>query len=228
MHRGVAAAAGRKCAPAAPADRGLRFTAVATLTLRPRGQLILSLQISGHGPTKQAGADVYWLFESTAQRISTGRPSQPQRPPGSMQAVVLLGTTQLLNLSPRNPQRLPEGHSASLLHAKDGFDGRVSVVALLAATLAVCGRVLLHGTTHRISVSNESLSTKVSNRQNAAMSACFTAAEKLSVDPFTSSRQSPAANCGPVTAGSGRNHSTNGHIRTSLRENIPCRAETLT
>ena len=43
-------------------------------TLPPR------VQGRGQGPTAFAGADVYSHREPTAQKISTGRPSQPQQP----------------------------------------------------------------------------------------------------------------------------------------------------
>jgi len=44
-----------------------------------------SVQVFGQPPMKHAGADVYSVREPTAQKISTTSPSQPQRPPGSMQ-----------------------------------------------------------------------------------------------------------------------------------------------
>jgi hypothetical protein len=44
-----------------------------------------SVQVFGQPPMKHAGADVYSVREPTAQKISTTPPSQPQRPPGSMQ-----------------------------------------------------------------------------------------------------------------------------------------------
>jgi len=49
----------------------------------------------GQGPTAFAGADVYSVGEPTPQKISTGRPSQPQRPPGSMHEVLLLGVMHM-------------------------------------------------------------------------------------------------------------------------------------
>jgi hypothetical protein len=44
-----------------------------------------AVQVFGQPPMKHAGADVYSVREPTAQKISTTLPSQPQRPPGSMQ-----------------------------------------------------------------------------------------------------------------------------------------------
>src|SRR3954467_13933916 len=66
-----------------------------------------SLHVFGHGPTAFVGADAYSVREPTAQKISTGRPSQPQRPPGSMQWLSRLGTMHLPSLSqpPVKPQR---------------------------------------------------------------------------------------------------------------------------
>jgi hypothetical protein len=66
-----------------------------------------SVQGRGHSPTAFAGADVYSVREPTAQRISTGRPSQPQRPPGSIHEGVLLGTMHfpLLSQPDVKPQR---------------------------------------------------------------------------------------------------------------------------
>ena len=63
------------------------------------------------------GADVNSVREPAAQKISTGWPSQPQRPPGSMQCVSLLGTTHrpLLSQPHINPHRWPDGHCASFV-----------------------------------------------------------------------------------------------------------------
>ena len=66
-----------------------------------------SVQGRGHGPTAFTGADVNSVFEPTPQKMSTGRPSQPQRPPGSMQRASLLRTMHLPLLAqpPAKPQR---------------------------------------------------------------------------------------------------------------------------
>jgi hypothetical protein len=96
---------------------------------------------------------VYSAPELVPQNISTGRPSQPQRPPGSKQCGVLLGITYSLNLSPRNPQRSPAGHSASPLQAKEG-----PFSAAVVATESVCGRALPQATRQIVSVSSDSLS----------------------------------------------------------------------
>jgi len=79
---------------------------------RPDAQAWSSVQGRGHGPTAFTGADVYSYLEFVAQKISTGRPSQPQRPPGSMHEALPLGTTHLPLLlhPPVNPQRWPDGH----------------------------------------------------------------------------------------------------------------------
>jgi hypothetical protein len=61
-----------------------------------------SLQGRGHGPTAFTGADVNSAGEPTAQKISTGRPSQPQRPAGSMQEGLALGTMHLPLLAQPN------------------------------------------------------------------------------------------------------------------------------
>jgi hypothetical protein len=63
------------------------------------------VQVRGHGPTEATGADVNSVREPTAQKISTGRPSQPQRPPGSMHEALPLGTTHLPLLS--QPEKKP-------------------------------------------------------------------------------------------------------------------------
>jgi hypothetical protein len=84
---------------------------------------------------------VYSAPELAPQNISTGRPSQPQRPPGSKQCGVLLGTTHSPNLSPLNPHRSPVGHSASPLQAKEG-----RFLAAVVATESGCGCVLLQAT----------------------------------------------------------------------------------
>jgi hypothetical protein len=93
------------------------FAQVAFRQTRPDPHSEFSPHVRGHGPTAFAGADVYSIRESIAQKISTGRPSQPQRPPGSMHEGVPLGTMHLpLLLQPNvKPQRWPEGHSASFV-----------------------------------------------------------------------------------------------------------------
>jgi hypothetical protein len=77
----------------------------------------LSVQDFGQGPTALTGADVNSVREPIAQNISTGRPSQPQRPPGSMHELFPLGTTHLplLLQPPTNPHRWPEGHCESFV-----------------------------------------------------------------------------------------------------------------
>ena len=52
-----------------------------------------------------------------AQTISTGRASQPHRPPGSMQCESLLATTHrpLLSQPLVNPHRWPDGHCESIV-----------------------------------------------------------------------------------------------------------------
>jgi hypothetical protein len=76
-----------------------------------------AVQGRGHGPTALTGADVNSVREPAAQKMSTGRPSQPQRPPGSMQCASLLGTTHrpLLPQPDVNPHRWPDGHCESFV-----------------------------------------------------------------------------------------------------------------
>jgi hypothetical protein len=163
--------------------------------VRLEGHLLFSLQGFGHTPTKHAGADVYSAFESTAQRISTSRPSQPQRPPGSMQRVVLLGTMHLLNLSPRKPQRSPEGHSASLVQAKDGCEGLSSdaAVAWVLAALPVSGRALPHATRHRVRAIIDSLNNTNAPTSNSDLNVIDVQAYPVQVDeaPCKNSQWNP-------------------------------------
>ena len=104
-----------------------------------------SVQGRGHGPTAFAGADVYSFCEPTAQKISTGRPSQPQRPPGSMQEGILLGATHLplLPQPPVKPQRCPEGHCASFVQVIAPW---VVPRFSKAAGFVACAWVLPHAT----------------------------------------------------------------------------------
>src|SRR5262249_22620398 len=76
----------------------------------------------GHGPTAFVGADVYSIRVPTAQKMSTGRPLQPQRPPGSMHEFLPPGTMHLpLLLQPEvKPQRWPDGHCESLTQRTAG------------------------------------------------------------------------------------------------------------
>lgn len=53
----------------------------------------LSVQGFGQGPTAFTGADMNSVREPIAQKTSTERPSQPQRPPGLMHELFLIGTT---------------------------------------------------------------------------------------------------------------------------------------
>jgi len=80
--------------------------------------------------------------ESTPQNMSTGRPSQPQRPPGSMHEVWPLGTTHLPLLSQPDvkPQRWPEGHCESFLQLTALCEPRVIELAV------VCVCALPHAT----------------------------------------------------------------------------------
>lgn len=85
--------------------------------VRPEGQIRPSLQDIGQGPTKPTGAEANSEGESAAQNRSTGRTSQPQRPPGSKQFPGLATTQVPRDLQPIarvKPQRLPEGQSESL------------------------------------------------------------------------------------------------------------------
>jgi hypothetical protein len=65
----------------------------------------------------------------------------------------------LLNLSPRNPQRSPEGHSASFVQVNDGCEALSSVVWTkpVLSTSSGLGCALLHATRHRVRASNGSL-----------------------------------------------------------------------
>jgi len=104
------------------------------------------VQGRGHGPTASTGADVNSVREPTAQKISTGRPSQPQRPPGSMQWLSRLGTMHLPLLSqpPVKPQRWPEGHSESFLQLATLWEAPT----LGPPVVVVCAWVLEHPTSN--------------------------------------------------------------------------------
>ena len=80
----------------------------------------LSVQGFGQGPTALTGAEVNSVREPIPQKISTGRPSQPQRPPGSMHERFLLGATHLplLPQPPTNPHRSAEGHCESFVQLR--------------------------------------------------------------------------------------------------------------
>jgi hypothetical protein len=80
----------------------------------------LSVQGFGQGPTALTGAEVNSVREPIPQKISTGRPSQPQRPPGSKHEGFPLGTTHLplLPQPPTNPHRSPEGHCESFVQLR--------------------------------------------------------------------------------------------------------------
>jgi len=105
------------------------------------------VQGRGHGPTASTGAEVNSVRESTAQKISTDRPSQPHRPPGSMQWLSRLGTTHLPLLSQpyAKPQRWPEGHSESFLQLATLWG-----TPALEPPVVVCAQVLAQAkTNHR-------------------------------------------------------------------------------
>ena len=84
--------------------------------------------------------------EPTPQKISTGRPSQPQRPPESMQEFLPLGTMHFPLFSQPNvkPQRCPEGHCESFLQLSVLWEPRKSELPVGV----VCAWVLLHATTN--------------------------------------------------------------------------------
>jgi hypothetical protein len=108
------------------------------------------VQVRGHGPTEFVGAEVNSVRESTPQKISTGRPSQPHRPPGSMHDALPLGTMHLPLLSQPEvkPQRWPDGHCESFLQLTTVFELR----APEPPAFAVCALVMPHAApNHRIS-----------------------------------------------------------------------------
>jgi hypothetical protein len=80
----------------------------------------LSVQGFGQGPTALTGAEVNSVREPIPQKISTGRPSQPQRPPGSMHERFPLGTTHLplFPQPPTNPHRSAGGHCESFVQLR--------------------------------------------------------------------------------------------------------------
>jgi len=84
--------------------------------------------------------------EPTPQKISTGRPSQPQRPPGSMHEFLPLGTMHfpLLSQPDVKPQRCPEGHCESCLQLTALWEPRKSEPPVGV----VCARVLQNATTN--------------------------------------------------------------------------------
>jgi len=88
---------------------------------------------------------VYSVREPTPQKISTGRPSQPQRPPGSMHEVLPLGVMHLpwLRQPTVKPQRCWEGHSASVLQLTPGRESCVLEVPLIIVCAWLLPQVVL-------------------------------------------------------------------------------------
>jgi hypothetical protein len=68
-----------------------------------------SVQGMGQAPTELTGAEANSVDDPTAQKRSTGWPSQPQRPPGSAQLAPAFSTTHVplpaQPIAPVNPQR---------------------------------------------------------------------------------------------------------------------------
>jgi len=95
------------CRLVAGENRGYRLTQSPFWHTRRDPHPTSWVQVRGHGPTVFTGADVNSVREPTPQKISTGRPSQPQRPPGSIHELLPLGTMHLPLLSQPdvNPQR---------------------------------------------------------------------------------------------------------------------------
>jgi hypothetical protein len=88
---------------------------------------------------------VYSVREPTPQKISTARPSQPERPPGSMHEVLPLGVMHLpwLRQPTVKPQRCWEGHSASVLQLTPGRESCVLEVPLIIVYAWLLPQVVL-------------------------------------------------------------------------------------
>lgn len=115
---------------------------------RPDLHCNCSLHGLGHGPTEPVGADAYSVDEPTAQKRSTGRPSQPQRPPGSKQCLSPLGTMHLPLLSqpPVKPQRWPGEHSESFMQLATLWEPRTLELPVVGVCAVVLAQVM---TKHR-------------------------------------------------------------------------------
>jgi hypothetical protein len=118
----------------------------------------------GHGPTKPTGADANSDDEPLAQNRSTGRPSHPQRPPGSKHALPP-GKTHVpypsQPFAPVNPQRRPEGHSESLLHLAPLSELRILRVSVASAVGAA--GMLVEWLPHAVSSHNPATNAALPN-----------------------------------------------------------------